>query len=178
MRTSIRSAVVCVIAGLAGCVSPTPYAPAQEDGGYGYSDFRIEPGKYRIVFRGNTSTSRERVENYVCYRAAELAVLDGFDYFVVVDADVEVLSEFRSVGTGVGVSGFGPGYAYSRRGGFYSGAFYGSAFTASARTQERRRYWAAARIEARNGEKPDLPNAYDARAVLEALRDDVLPPRP
>ena len=45
--------------------------------GYGFSEQRIEDDRYRITFRGNSSTSRETVENSLLYRAAELTVQTG-----------------------------------------------------------------------------------------------------
>ena len=59
---------------IAACATSTPYGPAENGKGYGFSDQRIESNRYRITFRGNSVTSRETVENALLYRAAELTV--------------------------------------------------------------------------------------------------------
>ena len=51
---------------------------------------RIPGGyRYRVTFDGNTLTSRERVEGYLLYRSAELTVQNGFDWFRIVDREME-----------------------------------------------------------------------------------------
>jgi hypothetical protein len=76
---------------LAGCASPTPYQPAT---GYGYnragySDQRIEDNRYMVSFAGNSLTSRETVERYLLFRAAELTVQQGYDSFILVDRSTD-----------------------------------------------------------------------------------------
>jgi hypothetical protein len=61
---------------------PTPYAPSQ--GGFGYSDARIEENRFRVVFRGNALTPRETVELYLLHRAAEVTLENGYDWFRIV----------------------------------------------------------------------------------------------
>ncbi|MCL6251227.1 hypothetical protein M3P36_09265 [Altererythrobacter sp. KTW20L] len=74
-----------------GCAHPTPYQPlgSRSEGSGGYSDERVAQGHYRVAFRGNSLTSRETVEAYLLYRAAELMVSEGYDWFVVIDREVE-----------------------------------------------------------------------------------------
>lgn len=72
---------------LAGCVSATPYqpdTPGQRVSG-GYSDTQIGDARYRVHFAGNCLTSRDRVEGYLLYRAAELTLEEGYDWFLIVD---------------------------------------------------------------------------------------------
>ena len=86
-------------ASLAGCSTPTPYQPAMA--GHrtsgGYSEQRISEDRYRVNFAGNSLTSRDRVEGYLLFRAAELTVRDGYDWFLIVDRltehDVETYVE-------------------------------------------------------------------------------------
>lgn len=69
----------------------TPYQPevaGQRIHG-GYSEQRLGEGRYRVTFDGNTLTSRERVEGYLLYRAAELTVEQGYDWFRVVNRVTE-----------------------------------------------------------------------------------------
>src|SRR3546814_2342802 len=73
------AALACA-AGLAACVSVTPYQPASK--GYGYSEQRIENNRFRINFAGNSDTPKQTVETYLLFRAAELTLKSGYDYFV------------------------------------------------------------------------------------------------
>ena len=76
---------------LASCATPTPYQPATGSGMYrtGYWDEQIENDRFRVTFAGNSLTSRETVERYLLYRAAQLTVEQGYDYFTLADRDTE-----------------------------------------------------------------------------------------
>ena len=67
---------------IAACATPTPYQPIGARGtgaSGGFSDVRLAENRYRVTFAGNSLTTRERVETYLLYRAAELTVQQGFD---------------------------------------------------------------------------------------------------
>ena len=144
-RALLAAATLCL---LAACASgPTPYQQARD--GFGYSEQQIEDNRYRVSFAGNSATSRQTVEDYLLYRAAELTVQTGHDWFEVVDRDV--VQEFSGHGGSpeVGV-GFG--------GGSGSG-----------------RYTADMDIRVHDGEKPqDETDAYDAFSVISRLQPKVL----
>jgi len=71
---------------LSGCASaPTLYAAKVTPTSVGYSEFRLEPGRYRVTFQGGPGASAEQVSDYALLRAAELAVRDGYDWFRVSD---------------------------------------------------------------------------------------------
>lgn len=156
-----RLAGLVVAAGvsIAGCSTPTPYQPATD--GEGYAEQALESDRYRVTFTGNSVTSRETVENYLLYRAAEVTVAHGYDHFVVVDKDTERSTTYYSTGTGYGV-----GYGWAP---YYRGYHRATALgTSTARPSTR--YSAHANIVMRNGDKPpDDANAYDAREVVERL---------
>jgi hypothetical protein len=175
----IRTVILAGMAlGLAACATSTPYQPADR-GGYGFSEQRIEAAKYRITFRGNSSTSREIVENGLLYRAAEVTVANGFDYFVVIESDTE---QRRSYTTTTDPAFFGHyWYGFPRR--YYAFPYYaygwgwGPAWGAGfdTYTREITRYSAVAFISMGKGPKPaDNPQAFDAREVMENLREVVL----
>ena len=93
---------------LAACAGkPTPYQPAQ--GGFGYSEQQTEENRYRVSFAGNSATSRQTVEDYLLYRAAELTVQTGHDWFQVVDRNT--VQEDSGYG---GSPAFGEGSAVGR----------------------------------------------------------------
>jgi hypothetical protein len=142
--------------------SPTPYQAAQ--GGFGYSEQRIEENRYRVSFAGNSATSRQTVEDYLLYRAAELTVQNGHDWFEVVDRNTvqDYASSGGSPSFGVGVGGgsnFGVGLSMPMFGG---GSGSG-------------RYTADMDIVLRDGAKPqENPNAYDAFSVISRLQPKIL----
>src|SRR5262245_31991715 len=94
MSTKSLAAVAGALAltlGLAACATPTPYQPSlpgQANGG-GYSELRLEPNRFRVNFAGNSLTSRETVEGYLLFRAAELTVQQGYDWFSIVDRETD-----------------------------------------------------------------------------------------
>ena len=55
----------------------------------GYSEQRLAPDRYIVKFHGNELTSRDRVEGYLLYRAAEVTTQNGYDWFTVVDRRTE-----------------------------------------------------------------------------------------
>ena len=89
------AALALILAGsisLSACMTATPYQPATGNGTAvrnGYSDTQIESNRFRISFSGNSLTSRETVERYLLYRAAELTLQQGFDHFILSDRDTE-----------------------------------------------------------------------------------------
>ena len=76
---------------VAGCATETAYRPATGSGfeRAGYSDRMIEPNRFMVSFAGNSYTSRDTVERYLLYRAAELTVQQGYDYFILSDRNTD-----------------------------------------------------------------------------------------
>lgn len=76
---------------LVGCSQATPYQPASSGSAIhgGYSQQLIAPNHYRVRFHGNSLTSRETVEAYLLYRAAELTIEQGGDWFTMLDRETE-----------------------------------------------------------------------------------------
>jgi len=77
--------------GLVACASATPYQPeyAGQHVSGGYSETRLADDRYRVHFSGNTLTSRDTVEGYLLYRAAELTIQSGYDWFEITDHTTE-----------------------------------------------------------------------------------------
>lgn len=92
---------------LAACATATPYQPASKPGAFdGFSQTMIENDRARVSFGGNSLTDRETVENYLLYRAAEIAVERGFEYFTLQQRDTEEKTRV-SVSPGFNSRGFG-----------------------------------------------------------------------
>lgn len=89
-RRLFTLATIAVLA-IAGCAHPTPYQPQSASSSHstGYSDERLSADRFRVSFRGNSLTSRETVEAYLLYRAAELTVEQGYDWFSVIDREMD-----------------------------------------------------------------------------------------
>jgi hypothetical protein len=142
-----------------------------------------------VNFSGNSLTSRETVEGYLLYRAAELTVAQGYDWFAVVDRQTD-----RNARTYVEPDPFyrpwyGPSYNFWRPSWRYYGGgygwrswdpFFGDPFWGDrmdVRTVER--FEASAEIVMHRGPKPqDDARAFDARAVMDNLGPRVLRPAP
>ncbi|MDO8377486.1 hypothetical protein [Phenylobacterium sp.] len=190
-RSAALAASLVVLATLGACATATPYQPnipGQQVRG-GFSEVRLEADRFRVTFSGNSLTSRETVEGYLLYRAAELTVAQGYDWFTVVERQTD-----RDARTYVEPDPFyrpwyGPRYGFWRPSWRYYGAgygwrswdpFYGDPFWADrmdVRTVER--FEATAEIVMRRGAKPEGDtHAFDARAVMENLGPRVVRPAP
>jgi hypothetical protein len=66
---------------LTACATPTPYKPADSQGEAGYTDQRLTENRVRVIFRGNSATLRETVENYLLLRSAEVTREAGYSWF-------------------------------------------------------------------------------------------------
>lgn len=81
MKPLIAASVAALA--LAACATPTVYAPEGYGGQRGgYAEQRIQSDRWSVSFSGNSLTSRETVEMYLLYRAAELTVESGYDWFI------------------------------------------------------------------------------------------------
>ena len=65
-----------------GCA--TPYKSSGFRGGY--SETQLDENVFKVSFRGNGYTGRERASDFALLRCSELALQHGYKYFVVVDA--------------------------------------------------------------------------------------------
>lgn len=160
------AALVVVLLGLSACALPTLYQPATN--GYGFSQQQIEGNRFRVSFSGNSLTARETVENYLLYRAAELTLAQGGDYFVVVNRETEARSQYDT-GFG-GYGGFGSYDPWGPHRHSFIGAGSGRAIT------EYRAY--ADVVVYRGAKSATEPNAYDARDVMARLAPTIVRPPP
>jgi len=186
-KTALVAALGLAV-GLAACETATPYQPLATHNATsgGFTDQQLEAGHFRVTFQGNSLTSRETVETYLLYRAAELTVGQGYDWFEMVDRHTE-----RDRRTYYDPDPFysRPGYAwgywrpywrfYGGRYGwrtwdpFWGDPFWGDAY--DIRTIER--FEASAEIVMHRGPKPaDMARAFDAHAVMANLGPKIVRP--
>ena len=188
-------AAVALAALLTACATATPYQPnlpGQAASG-GFTDQRLEGDRYRVNFAGNSMTSRETVERYLLYRAAELTVQQGYDWFETADRRTD--REARTVidsdpfGRPFGYGGYG-GYGYWRPAWRYYGPAYGGwrawdpywgdpFFASQAEVRTIQKFEASAEIVLHKGAKPvGDPRAYDAREIMANLAPSIQRPAP
>lgn len=144
---------------LAACAAPTPYQPAKN--GFGYGQQQIEDNRYRVTFKGNDVTTLDTVDIYLLYRAAELTVQSGFDYFEIADRETD-----KSTRYWVTFNNFG---GFSRRSRAFNDAFFATGIETGT-SRPITQYEATANVVLFRGQKPaGKTNAYDARDVLQRL---------
>jgi hypothetical protein len=162
--------------GLAACETPTPYQPlATSNSVYGgFSDQKLDDSHFRITFQGNDATSRDVVENYLLYRAAELTVNQGFDWFEMVDRKTHTKSE---AWVDPGPYDWHPYWRFHRRGGWgVWDPYWGDPWAYDVQTIDR--YQAIAEVGMGHGPKPaDDAKAFDAHAVMANLGDKIVRPK-
>mgnify|MGYP003608477220 FL=1 len=176
---------------LGACTTATPYQPnvtGQKVQG-GYSEQQVETDRFRVTFSGNILTSRETVEGYLLYRAAELTVQQGYDWFEIVDRNTDADRRTYIDRDPFYSPWYGPSYGYWRPAWRYYGGPYGwrtwdpywgdPFWSNSVDVRTVTKFEASAEIVMRRGAKPaDNPGAFDARAVMSNLGPRVLRPVP
>lgn len=177
------------VAALGGCTTATPYQPYIPEGARGvhggYSDQQLGPNRFLVRFHGNDLASRERVEGYLLYRAAELTAQQGFDWFMMDDRRME--HDIRTVADPI----YHPwwGYPYWRPyWGYYGGGYgwrywdpwlgdpfwYGHVDTRTVEAFE-----ASAEVAMGKGPvPPGNPRAMNAREVMARLGPTIELPKP
>lgn len=174
---------------VAACSTPTPYQPhiAGQRVSGGYSDIKLAEDRYRVTFEGNSLTSRDRVEGYLLYRAAELTLEQGADWFLIVDRLVERDAQTYVTPDPFYRPWYGPRYGNWRpywryyRQGFGWRDWYGRdpfwADRVDVQTVER--FEAHAEILTRRGPIPaGEERAFDARKVIQDLGPTIERPKP
>jgi hypothetical protein len=171
---------------LAACATATPYQPLGTRGSSGgFAEQRIETNRYRVTFVGNDYTSRQTVENYLLYRAAELTVANGYDGFSIVRHDTDRNVEQRIYDTGIrypysGLYGgwrpywryYGGGYGWRSWDPWYGGPYWGDSFD----VRRVERYEAMAEIVMFRGARSDA-SSFNARQVIANLRPSIVVPK-
>jgi hypothetical protein len=136
---------------LSACATATPYQPLKS--GEGYAEQKIESNRYRITFNGNSNTKKQAVENFMLYRAAEITLANGADYFVMADQNTEADTRYTQMFNGIG------GDVFATRGMLGVGVGVGTSIPST-------EYQAQADVLIYKGKKPENnPRAYDARQI-------------
>jgi hypothetical protein len=179
-RFFVTAAAIAALGwGVAACQSATPFQAATP-GGHGYSEFRIDATRWRVTFSGNSLTSRETVEKYLLYRAAQLTTEQGFDWFEPTDRRTE--RNTRYVGTSTYWSTWGsqwnPHWGFGGPWGWRRRDFWGPGpgWPNDIDIRQVNRYEASTEIVMGKGPRPPGQQAIDAHQVLENLGPSVAKP--
>ncbi|MDB5455367.1 MAG: hypothetical protein JWP92_952 [Caulobacter sp.] len=145
---------------LSACATaPTLYGPRTTPQSTGFSEYRLEAGRYRVSFRGGPGAPIEQISDYALLRAAELTVRDGYDWFRISDRVTESTGQASGPRLSVG----GGSSSYGRRSSVGLGV--GTSFNlgggpAIIRTIE---------VVFGKGARPKDADAYDAREIIQSI---------
>jgi hypothetical protein len=178
-RASLLAAAALM---LTACETATPYQPANAPGDQatgGYSDQQIEPDRWRVTFSGNDLTGRDTVNRYLLFRAAQLTLAQGYDWFQTADRHTDKQSSF--VGEQGWGGDWGPQWGLYRRGygwgyGYWGGAGWGGPWWGGGPVdvEQVSQYRATAEIIMGRGPKPtNGPRAFDAHSVIANLQPTI-----
>jgi hypothetical protein len=156
-------AIFSAFLAVSGCASPTVYRPADAEHHSGYSDEQLANNRFRVTFRGNSATVREKVEDYLLLRSAEVTRNAGFAWFVFDTRSTETKTTYHT--DFAGWPGWGPGWGRGFGGYWHSWRY--DAFGQDATSIPLTRYEAYAEIV--------LLTPDQAKADSHALRaDDII----
>lgn len=177
---------------LGGCAtSSTPYQPASPSNRVsgGFSEVRLGADRYRVKFTGNTLTSRDKVEGYLLYRAAELTLQQGYQWFEIIEREMDRQVDrqiqpdpFYHPWYGTGYSSWTPYWRYyGRPYGWRTWYPYGGDPFWSNRVDVTtvERFEATAEIAMRRGPRSDgNGRTFDAQEVVNRLGPQIERPQP
>ena len=168
MKTRIMLVLAVLI--MAGCASQPDYRQAKK-GGFGYTESKLSDTQYRVHFKAKGS-DKGKAMDYAMLRAAELTLLEGYDWFVVTDREPLVDKETVQA---TPTAGFSQRYArvtecgvltcrtsYHPTTQFETGVFVGGS--------QQSEIESILSIEMGKGTRPTSATSFDAREVRDNLQ--------
>jgi hypothetical protein len=159
---------------LAGCAPTPPYfGPRDADHSTGYTDEKLDQNRYRITYIGNSSTTRETVEDFLMLRSAQVVAQAGGHYFMFDMRDTKArttyLTDFE------GFPGWGPpGPPFGWY--WHSWPYYDDQ---QAESRPITQYHAYAEIVLlTDAQAAKEPRSIDAQSIIEHLGPKAAPPPP
>lgn len=150
---------------LSACASLAPYGAQTGPGGQGFTEQRIESNRYRVNYYGVGAPGP--VADFALLRAAELTTQEGYDWFEVTQRWIDGRPDSAGgVRPSVGV-GYGSSRSSGRYGSYSSsgvGVGLGLNFSGPSPTST------TLEVLMGRGQRPDRPQAYDARGVQDSIR--------
>lgn len=143
---------------VAACASHSPYGPATSGGASGYTQQKIEAGRYRVSYTDNDAG---RSHDMALLRAAELTLQDGNDWFEITGGYMDQEGAGSGPRSSVSVGG--------SRGSYGSGVGVGVGFAIPVGSGSAKVTSVIDIVTGKNP-KPERPSVYDARSVDINLR--------
>ena len=156
-----RALLLALALGLAACATPAVYAPAPRPGAPGYFATKIENDRYRVTYRGASSDAQ--AYDFALLQASELALANGYDWFIVDQRS----TDRAGGGNGPRISVGGGSTTFGRHTSVGAGVGVGFNLGSGAKSS------ASLEIRLGHGAKPTDVNAYDARQVRATVRPRV-----
>lgn len=176
----LQLAAVAALVALAGCASPSLYAPRGPNQQDGYTDRQLAENRWRVSFTGNSVTPRDQVEDYLMLRAAEVTLASGHNFFRFDTRDTQTQTRTTAFSSGFYGPGafWGRGWGFGSRwggyypyGGYFGGGFGGGGFGyGGTDIINTNRYQAFAEIIVLTDDQAkDEPRSVDAKSVVRHL---------
>jgi hypothetical protein len=149
------------------CGSSSPYVEAGNARDYGYSESRITDNRYRVSFRGDVNTTGDEVKDMALLRAAEITLLNDYDWFRVLTQETQQ----DAVGAPVAVTQSGPRQVFRDCGPLGCTTTVTPAYTGAnvVALRDSDRYTTSIEIVMGDGNLDDPTSAYDAAELRRSL---------
>jgi len=158
MKAASLVASLCIVGLLAGCA--TGYQPNGLTGGF--SETQLDTNVFRVSFKGNAYTSRDKVEDFVLLRSADLTLSHGFTHFAIVDGKSYEDKSYMTMPTQSYTTGSATVSGHTAYGSAYT-TTYGGQTIAVTKPRE------TDTIVAFQGKPNISAMVYDARFICESL---------
>ena len=168
MKRLLIAGAALALTGLAACAStPTVYGAATgAQTSVGFTDYRIETGRYRVTFTGGGGAPMNQVADYALLRAAEVSLRDGYDWFRVVDRRDSQVGGGSGGGPRLSIGGGSSSWSGGRRGG---GSSVGLGVGTSVDLSGGPAYSRTLEVLAGKGPVPKEGDVYDARDIVRVI---------
>ena len=88
----------------------------------GYTDMKLQDDIFKVSFRGNAYCHQERAEDFVLLRSAEVALENGYKYFIIIDEKSRINTS--SYTTPVTATTTGTANVYGNQANYYGTTYY------------------------------------------------------
>lgn len=180
------SIALALLLSMSGCAL-TPSKPLSFNQLGEFSAYPLSEQDFRISYKARDSISYSQAQNITLVKAAQTAVLNGFQYFTILNGPTTVHRKpqteevYPNEGWGPGPGAWGPGGGWGPGGWGPSDPFYGMPQTIRTGTSE-----IAYNIECYKTKANAPAKAYDAQLILQSIgaqygvtpTGQVLPPQP
>lgn len=160
--------VLMMVLLISACAGPV-YQPAKS-GGYGYRESQIADNRYRVSFRMRGDKRFEAMD-YALLRASELTLMADYDWFVVVDRQVD--GKRQEPGSKVGARRTQNTERHCGLLGCTTSSSPSTAYGAEISSGDRSKQEVILEIRLGKGVRPTEGDSYDALEVRDNLRKRV-----